>query len=164
MTLDTKIIISGVDLDPESVFLYAASLLGADDNYQYDIDPETWMTSGYYASVISAKPGQGLPAWLIVSVEPAGLIRISYDTAYGYKMDNGAGCGDLHAWLIAQLALKYAPNATMLWQNEFNGNWQEIIYDYLQNEQDWEWFLDSFEGFGNPRKGALEFGKRLEVA
>lgn len=34
---------------------------------------------------------------------PACWLEVSFDTAYGYRDEQGRGCGDLHASLIAQL-------------------------------------------------------------
>jgi hypothetical protein len=35
---------------------------------------------------------------------PACALEASIDTAYGWHADNGAGCGDLHAWFVTEVA------------------------------------------------------------
>lgn len=71
---------------------------------------------------IETVQGQGLPAWVRVRYGkdgPLGLqgsevdqippwsdrhcARVVLDTGYGYRAANGAGCGDLHAFLVSEL-------------------------------------------------------------
>lgn len=53
---------------------------------------------------------------------PASWLEISFDTAYSYSDEQGRGCGDLHASLVAQLGQWLAErNVRWLWQNEFTG-------------------------------------------
>jgi hypothetical protein len=96
------------------------------------------------------KPGQGLPALLDMtyreggpikadpnacdrycdddepcdqeSHKPAHWIEVSFDTAYGYRDDEGRGCGDLHASLVSQLGQWLDErHVRWMWQNEFTG-------------------------------------------
>jgi len=61
---------------------------------------------------------------------PACWLEISFDTTYGYKGDNGEGCGDLHARLVAELGQWLDERSVpWLWQNEFTG---EIHSGYQQ--------------------------------
>jgi hypothetical protein len=49
-------------------------------------------------------------------------LHVSFDTAYGYRGDNGEGCGDLHARLVAQLGQWLDRQGIgWKWQNEFTG-------------------------------------------
>lgn len=53
---------------------------------------------------------------------PACWLEISFDTAYGYRDEQGRGCGDLHASLVAELG-KWLDERSIRWswQNEFTG-------------------------------------------
>jgi len=157
MTLSTHIRI--VDpLSPETVFEFCQSLLG---------DPTTmkWTHEEGYSPgtmMYANKGGQGFAAWLSVTYHPDGplprddgddepddrplaCIDIDLDTTYGYQAKNGAGCGDLHAWLITQvvdwLGDNRARTIKYFWQNEFTGEWFDNLYDLPQ--------------LGDARKGAL---------
>ena len=101
---------------------------------------------------ISNKPMQGFAAWLMVYYRPDGALRsperaaehdedcdtdcngtgwahrlacwaeVSIDTAYGYRGDNGEGCGDLHARIVGELGLWLdAQGIGWSWMNEFTG-------------------------------------------
>lgn len=74
-------------------------------------DPAEDECSGTYCS----------PCWL----------EVSFDTAYGYRGDNGEGCGDLHARLVAELG-QWLDGKQVRWQwkNEFTGELHER-YDGL---------------------------------
>jgi len=53
---------------------------------------------------------------------PACWIEVSLDTAYGYRGDNGEGCGDLHARLVGELGLWLdGQGIGWSWMNEFTG-------------------------------------------
>jgi hypothetical protein len=57
------------------------------------------------------------------SHRPQHWLVVSIDTAYGYKGDDGLGCGDLHALLIGQLGQWLdARGVAWSWQNEFTGD------------------------------------------
>lgn len=49
-------------------------------------------------------------------------LEISLDTPYGYRDDQGRGCGELHASLVAQLGQWLDERGVRwLWENEFTG-------------------------------------------
>lgn len=77
---------------------------------------------------------------------PSGVIKINWDTAYGYSGPGGVGCTELHARFIIRLAKEYLEprGITFAWQNEYSGEWHEGLTgfeDFGQNgrEAD-EWF------------------------
>jgi hypothetical protein len=100
------------------------------------------------------EPGQGFPAWFIVRYGADAPIKedlsdwedelpenmpveysisLSFDTTYGYQADNGAGCSDLHAWIISELAPWLDERGlTWYWENEFTGEWFRGRYDLDQ--------------------------------
>lgn len=51
---------------------------------------------------------------------------IHFDTAYGYKSPNGAGCGDFHAWLVREMgAWLESHGASWTWYDESGNGWHE---------------------------------------
>jgi hypothetical protein len=62
---------------------------------------------------------------------PPCWLEISLDTAYSYRGDQGEGCGDLHAHLVAELG-KWLESKGIRWswKNEFTGEVHEG-YDHL---------------------------------
>jgi hypothetical protein len=93
-------------------------------------------------------PGQGLPALLDMKYrqggpiksdpeacdrycdddcdrtdhEPAHWIEVSFDSPYGYRDEQGRGCGDWHACLVTQLGQWLDERGVRwAWQNEFTG-------------------------------------------
>lgn len=51
---------------------------------------------------------------------PACWLEVSFDTAYSYRDEQGRGCGDLHASLVAELGQWLDErNVRWLWRNEF---------------------------------------------
>jgi hypothetical protein len=53
---------------------------------------------------------------------PACWLEISFDTAYSYKDEQGRGCGDLHASLLADLGRWLDERGVRwAWKNEFTG-------------------------------------------
>lgn len=51
-------------------------------------------------------------------------IEVSFDTAYGYRGDNGESCSDLHARLVTALGQWLdARGLPWKWQNEYTGEW-----------------------------------------
>lgn len=117
--------------------------------------------------------GQGLPALLIVRygmeapIRPetddddpeyrsgppvdAWSIEVDFDTAYGYRAENGAGCSDLHAWLVVELG-RWLSNRglTWYWLNEYDGSWHLGVSEIAI--------------LGNPVKGRLEQGEHGRTA
>lgn len=151
MTLSTDLVIAD-PLGPRSLFDHALGLVAAD----FDGEP-SWADDG---ARLRTTPGQGLAAILSVTyatdgpLEPdeddshpapfgAYCVRVNFDTAYGYQGDNGAGCEDLHAWLVAELArwLDDRGITRWAWQNEFTGAW------YGPGE--------SLSALGDPERGRL---------
>lgn len=58
---------------------------------------------------------------------PQAHLMIHLDTAYSYKAPNGAGCGDLHAWIIREMGA---------WLTEQGASWD--WYD----ESGWGWTVE----------------------
>lgn len=143
MTLSTRIAI--IEPTPvREVFDECRRLIGGQEAaYKHNEHSKT-----YGHGVYMNEPGQGLPAWLIVhygvdaplmpddesdyedddrssSPSPNGWsIEIDFDTTYGYQADNGAGCSDLHAWLIQELGRWCKDrDLTWCWYHEFTGTW-----------------------------------------
>lgn len=55
---------------------------------------------------------------------PASWVEIHFDTAYGYRDEQGRGCGDLHAQLLFDLGQWFDEREIGWgWQNEFTGDW-----------------------------------------
>lgn len=156
MTLATTIQI----LDPhppEPLFRFCRELIGATQarfthrpnvSPKYRHDPAT-MHPAEYAN----PPGQGLPAWLEVAYatdgpiidpylaekdeegwphDPPHCLKVWLDTTYGYTADNGAGCGDLHAWIVLEVGLWCeARNLRYRWNDESSGVWYDSVLDVL---------------------------------
>lgn len=76
---------------------------------------------------------------------PSGLIKIDWDTSYGYTGPGGIGCTELHASFIIRLAKEYLEprGITFAWQNEYSGEWHEG--------------LTGFEDFGQHGRDAAEW-------
>ena len=55
---------------------------------------------------------------------PQAHLIIHMDTAYSYKAANGAGCGDLHAWLVREMgAWLTEQGASWDWNDESGWGW-----------------------------------------
>ena len=51
-------------------------------------------------------------------------IMVSFDTAYAYQAGNGAGCSDLHAYIVQELGRWLtARRLTWYWYHEYTGTW-----------------------------------------
>lgn len=143
MTLSTRVAI--IEPTPvRAVFDECRRLIGGGGaKFRHDPRP-TNRAGGMYMN----EPEQGLPAWLIVcyGVEAPLLpddeggydeedrsswpsatgwsIEVDFDTAYGYRAENGAGCSDLHAWLVRELGRWLTERGlTWLWYHEYTGEW-----------------------------------------
>jgi hypothetical protein len=69
-------------------------------------------------------------------------IEVRLDTAYGYQADNGAGCSDLHAWIVRELGRWLSDRGlTWYWYHEYTGEWHPSS--------------DPVTILGNPDRGAL---------
>lgn len=74
-------------------------------------------------------------------------IVVHVDTAYTYRADNGAGCDDLHAWLVQQLGA---------WLRDRGLSW----YWYHEYAGEWHPSTDSVVLLGDPDRGRLSAWKR----
>lgn len=129
MTLATKMII--VEPTPfRPIFDEARRLIGAEHGL-YDEGP----------SGIENKWGQGFPSYVGVTYGgdapirpdadddrdypvPAWSIEVWLDTSYGYRAQNGAGCSDLHAWIVQELGHWLSERGlTWYWYHEYSGEW-----------------------------------------
>jgi hypothetical protein len=151
MTLSTYVrVIDPIAARP--VFDFCRDMLGCTDANPWEAT--TWGDG----KALMNKIGQGLPSMLIVEYGPDGplpasddphfgpptqaALSVNFDTAYGYKTATGAGCADLHAWLVRELgAWLDRRGHKWMWQNEFTG----------------EWFngSDGLDAFGDADRGAL---------
>ena len=129
MTLTTQMLV--IEPTPyRPVFDAVRRLIGA-DKASYVDEP----------GVIKNRYGQGFPAWIGVvygtdaPLEP-GLeeaawwpvarwsIEVHLDTAGGYRAANGAGCSDLHAYLVQELGRWLSDRGlTWFWYHEYTGEW-----------------------------------------
>ena len=157
MTLSTEIYVLE-PVDVRELFAECQRLLAAADEIpdrpQKSKEGGSWRGDGS-ARLLENLVGQGLPAWLMVHYREDGPLvtaeqaaehdedcseectgkyhdqpchlLIDIDTAYSYRSARG-GCGDLHAWYIAELSKWLAArNVPFRWQNEFTGD----VYDGL---------------------------------
>jgi hypothetical protein len=53
---------------------------------------------------------------------PVHLVSANFDTAYGYRDVSGAGCADLHAFLLREIGL-FIRDARWSWMHEEKGSW-----------------------------------------
>lgn len=71
---------------------------------------------------------------------------VDFDTAYGYRGDNGETCDMLHALFIMRLMDEFAEprGLKVVWQNEYTGEWfpaPEGLQKFLGNgDKAQEWF------------------------
>lgn len=112
MTLTTKIVVPQSTVPPEIVWRACQDVLGDGEGqvwektmgveYGEDGDDTTVGCVEYRNKI-----AQGLAAWLEMQAveldEHQWRLRIAFDTSYGYA-HNGGGCGDLHAWILTELA------------------------------------------------------------
>ena len=56
---------------------------------------------------------------------PLHCVSVYLDTAYGYRAPTGAGCADLHAFLLREMGrwLEDAGVEEWIWHHEFTGTW-----------------------------------------
>lgn len=151
MTLHTRVMVTSPGVDPAAVFVKMRQIIGAGEQYDAWTSPEPdsddeyrrTMTPGYHMTL-----GQGLPALMWVEHnngalvsdgghqewcesdcsgdydDPAGYIEINYDTAYGYAAKNGAGCGDLHAYITREIGTWLTmQGASWVWYDESGDGW-----------------------------------------
>lgn len=73
-----------------------------------------------YEDVYEDEPHSGCPPMMIT---PEHYIRLDFDTAYGYRGEEG-GVEGLHNVILLKLAAYVeAQGGTYTWQNEFTGDW-----------------------------------------
>lgn len=164
----------------EPLFRFCQGLLGPDPDAQvverrHPGDGRCWSLNPVVMNVI----GQGLPSMLIIEYgadgplvgeddpeeEPtpeerdyvrrynehrSGAFSIKFDTAYGYRADNGAGCADLHAWLVQQVGRYLEERGVAFeWEQEFTGEWYSSVDDVYE--------------LGDPDRGALPHTQPVEA-
>lgn len=143
MTLDTHMYIHD-EVDVHQFFHHFRKLLGATGAHPYrDEDCEVY---GHWT--IGNELGIGLPALVTVHYSPGEALRpdgdaccdycgpddyhyhkpahwayVSMDTTYGYRDEQGRGCGDLHASYVAQLGQWLDERGiAWSWENEYDGS------------------------------------------
>lgn len=149
MTLHTRVMVTSPGVDPAAVFVRMRQIIGAGEQYDARTRTETehpWQAKyGTHEMTL----GQGLPALMWVDFahegqmlggdghedycdddcdgsyhDPAGHIEINYDTAYGYRANNNASCGDLHAWITQEIGLWLdTQGASWEWYDESGDGW-----------------------------------------
>jgi hypothetical protein len=149
VTLNTSIVIGNV----HEVFAYCRALLNTPEGTEIMTGPEPGEHRFGNGDKYIANPGGiGLQAWLWINYgadgpmvtepddpndqdeveyiagNPAkngwGAIEVTFDTAYGYRSDDGENCSQLHARLITQLGAWLDERALpWKWQNEYTGEW-----------------------------------------
>ena len=131
---------------------------------------------------ISNAPGIGAPAWFWIDYtiegslypeaiyydensdettevteelsQPACALTVHFDTQYSYQVE-GAGCGDLHAWLIVEIANWLAGRGVgYSWYDEFTGDWHGEDLEALTRRYHPEDPRND-NHFGNPELGRL---------
>lgn len=141
MTLSTDVYIQGpVDLHALRYVVQAA--LAEFDEYGRTPDQQLWEgESDTFRNSWSTTVGQGLPAWTFIHygsdvvwrqaddveddgyVTPAHFASIDFDTAYGYRGENGETCSTLHVQLMTRVG-KWLDEQSVpwKWRDEFTGH------------------------------------------
>lgn len=146
MTLDTRMYVHD-EVDPHQLFHYFRGLLGAGPQHPFNdrevsaiYEPGEWH--------VGNQLGIGLPALVYVAYrkdgalrpdgdacstscdpeddyhhhEPAHWCKVSMDTAYGYRDEQGRHCGQLHACYVTELGRWLDERGvSWSWENEYNG-------------------------------------------
>ncbi len=176
MTLSTDIFVHD-QIDRDAVFAKCRELLGANDSHPFSDDPSWRGASGDDARCLANACGIGLPAWLMLHYRPdaplvtaeqaaahdedceadcdgsehfaqACWLSVDFDTAYSYRDEQGRGCGDFHACLVATLGQWLDDRGVpWSWRNEFTGEVHggddryERLTDLMQGgHRAMEWF------------------------
>lgn len=148
MALTTQMLI--VEPTPfRPIFDEARRLIGA-ENAVYEEDP----------TGIENKWAQGFPSYIGISHggdaplrpnddDPESRypvrewsIEVYLDSSYGYRADNGAGCSDLHAWIVQEIGR---------WLSARDLTW----YWYHQRNDEWHPSSDPVTILGDPERGRL---------
>lgn len=80
---------------------------------------------------------------------PDGVIKIDWDTAYGYRGPGGMTCTDLHAMFIVRLAKEYLEprGIGFTWQNEYTSEWNVGLTGFddfgSSGAQAQSWFINT---------------------
>lgn len=174
VTRETKIAITSPDVAPADAFEKMLGLLMGTKVFPVQVDRGNHIPGLYY---IQTRPGHGLPAWLTVNfggdmplpedhdVEggmcvaasedacrahaPERYVEISVDTGLGYQAPNGAGAGDLHAWLVREFGH---------WLDEQGADWE------WAEEHQWGLGPDDLHQIGDPDVGALGSTVQREIS
>lgn len=76
---------------------------------------------------LEEQPNWSYEDYIDISYSPKRYIELHFDTAYGYRAPNGAGCGDLHAWIIQSIGeWLQAQGAEYSWYDESGWGWDEM--------------------------------------
>jgi hypothetical protein len=148
MTLDTTVYLDG-PVDVHALFRTCQSLVGSSDTVEWtDESVGEWYGDGVWE--LGNRPGQGLCALLDLQYRPSGeplvsdadagkhdedcepgctyhhavacYARVSFDTAYGYRDDEGRDCNQLHVRLVSELGkVLDAEGVGWRWKNEYTG-------------------------------------------
>ena len=148
MTLSTDIYVQRA-IPARDVFEFVlAQLLEFDEDHRL----RSLVVEDFTPSCFGTRLGQGLPAILSVDFKPGDVLRtaeqaaehedcdedepvcdgsghdpacvleVNLDTAYGYKGPNGMRCSDLHAVVIVRLGRWLAERSVpFAWRNEYTG-------------------------------------------
>lgn len=141
MTLDTRFRITD-PVNAREAFDYARSLIDAEhaaERPQYGPNPGWANIAGQgFLAIVDCSYGPDGPLVDYDDTDwPEAFVEVSFDTAYGYRAANGAGCNDLHAWLVREMGRWCdARRAGWLWQNEFTGEWHGRLGEPL-GDPDW---------------------------
>lgn len=87
---------------------------------------------------------------------PRAHLMIHADTAYAYAAPNGAGCGDLHAWIVREMgAWLTQQGASWDWYDESGWGWREEWKTRIEELASEPNFSREWGTLGDPDVGAL---------
>ncbi|MDF9718069.1 hypothetical protein INN71_02660 [Nocardioides sp. ChNu-153] len=146
MTLHTRVMITSPGVRAADAFLRMRQLIGAGEQYDARTSPHGLhmdLGQGLPALLwVDHRDGDLIPAetcdeycdafcdttdaerYCLRLHDPAGYVLVHFDTGYGYTAVNGAGCRDLHAWLVREFgAWLDDRGATWRWYDESGDGW-----------------------------------------
>lgn len=150
MTLDTKVVISAkTPVDVEALYAFCAQMVGTPEGIEPRRDPSgncgridnppgiganAWLMIEYGMDgplvsepyLLDGVEDEDDKAYRLKSPSSNGwgCIEVSFDTAYGYRDENGLNCTALHATYILRLGEWLDERgADWQWQNEYTGEW-----------------------------------------
>lgn len=180
MTLYTKVAITSPNVDPQAAFTKLMEIL---DGSEYLGREVTDVNGDKVHTMMIPGIGLGALASMMYNVHggdvlqpiydeetydldqadgeelfytPTAFITLGFDTGYAYKGDNGAGCGDYHAWIIQELGEWLdSQGATWTWYDESGYGWKEE-WDHLSANDlgpniSKTWGTLGDPDFGNPK-------------